>query len=151
MRLDRERRNQERVGTWLALLSLELLVVAGVSVGCREEEGGIGALAVRERIAINSGSDSWVHSGADVRWYADKARATEVARIDGAGGMQLAIPTSQATATPGLLINNLSVGNAIEIQDAGTPVWSVSGAGAVVQTGDSAVTGDLVVTGAGWW
>jgi len=107
----------------------------------------VGGCAARERIAINTGTDSYIHSGADVVLYSDSGRSTETGRLDAAGGWQMAIPTAQTTATPGLLINNSSVANAIEVQDAGTPVWSVSGSGAVSQTGDQSVTGDLGITG----
>lgn len=40
-------------------------------------------------------------------------------------------PSTAATATPGLLLNNSGAGKALEIQDAGTPIWSVLDGGAV--------------------
>lgn len=49
-------------------------------------------------------------------------------------GLHLAVPTYQATATPGLLINNLSVGNAVEIQDGGTDFFRFEADGNVVHT-----------------
>jgi hypothetical protein len=64
-------------------------------------------------------------------------------------GLVVAVPTTAATATPGIIVNNLGLGKAIEVQDAGTPVWSIHNGGSVSRTGNDSITGDVSITGAG--
>ncbi len=108
------RLRQDRRG--LVLLGVAgLVLLALVGARCSEREGEVGAKAVRERIAINAGADSWIHSGADLRFYSDRARSTETGRLDGAGGWQVAAPTAMPTATPGLSVYNAGVGAIVDL------------------------------------
>jgi hypothetical protein len=57
--------------------------------------------------------------------------------------VSVAVPTAVPTATPGLLINSLAVGNLIEAQKAGTPVFYVSGDGSITYSGSMGVQAPL--------
>jgi len=49
-------------------------------------------------------------------------------------GLHLAVPTYCATGTPGLLVNNTGVNNAVEFQDNATPFYRFEDGGNVVHT-----------------
>lgn len=51
------------------------------------------------------------------------------------------------TATPVFLANQSGTGKILELQDAGTPVYSVNDGGGVSQTGDQTLTGDFSLAG----
>ena len=108
------------------------------------EQGGFSPQAVRERIAIDSREDSYVYNGADVRWYSDD-HSTEIHRIDGAGGVEFAAPTAQATATPGVVVDCSHVGNCLEVRIASTPVAYYDSSGNYVGAGTFDVQGDITL------
>lgn len=139
---------------WISLGVVALIVVGLLVWLARGPAGGFTTQAVRERIAINTANDSYVYGGADIRWYADTAKATEVVRVDGAAGVAIAAPTSIATATPAALVNSYGVSNLFEVQDAATPVFSINDGGTVVgnvlqygSSGERAVSSTQTVTG----
>lgn len=119
------------------VVALSLAVFAGCAGRCGR--GPFAPQAVRERIAIDSGqSDSYIYYGYDLRFYSDD-HATEIHRIDSAGGAQFSAPTAVATATPALLVNNAGVSKIADFQDGGTSQLEVLDGGGVQVAAPTAV------------
>lgn len=81
-----------------------------------------------------------IWNGNDIVAFRDQG-GTETIRVDGDGAMRIAVPTQVGTATPGLVIQMGANGNALEIRNAGgTPVSSISGAGALSGFGSTGLS-----------
>ena len=121
-----------------AVIAALIVVCLGVA-GCR-------AGAVRERIAVDSGqADSYFYNGYAAVFYSDN-HSTETHNIDSDSGVVFVAPTAATTATPAVLINVKSGGEALEVQAAGTRVYAISKTGGVAVDGAGGL--DVDTTGA---
>jgi hypothetical protein len=147
-------RNRLKIGALAAVLAL-MLMLGGCLVPQQSVNPQMGS--PRELICIECGGDSYMRDGGDLYFYADRARATQVAHVDGATGnldiegsldiegaldmasnLVIAVPTAQATATAGVYINNASVADALVVADDGTNFLQ-AGQGGVIVSAPTAV------------
>lgn len=119
---------------------------------------GLSACAVRERIAIDTGENSYIYNGADVIFYSDN-HSTEKARLLGDTGAVYAtgVITAdggivQSSGTPGLTVLGnitMSTGSLINANGAITVSDSLLVNSQLTASNGIAATGVVTVTGAG--
>lgn len=89
----------------LLQLAVVLLIAAAGLLVLRAEmlnEVKIGVAAVRERIAINTPSDSYIYNGADIIWYSDDHSTQKVRILGESGGIDA---TGVITADGGMVFS----------------------------------------------